>query len=95
VQLKWTRAASLDLESVEEFISRENPAAAIRMILEIIRRAEALADHPGMGRPGRIDGTRELVLAGLPYTVPHIHLEGEDMVIILRVFHRAMKWSPR
>lgn len=90
MRLKWTRAASQDLESVERYISRDNPDAAIDTVLEIIRRAEVLAEHPGMGRPGRVEGTRELVLSGLPYVVPYIH-QG-DTVIILRVLHGAMKW---
>jgi toxin ParE1/3/4 len=90
VRLKWTRAASQDLESVERYISRDNPDAAIDTVLEIIRRVEVLAGHPGMGRPGRVEGTRELVLGGLPYVVPYIH-QG-DAVIILRVLHGAMKW---
>jgi toxin ParE1/3/4 len=90
VRLKWTRAASQDLESVERYISRDNPDAAIDTVLEIIRRVGILAEHPGMGRPGRVEGTRELVLGGLPYVVPYIH-QG-DTVIILRVLHGAMKW---
>jgi len=90
VGLKWTRAASQDLESVERYISRDNPEAAIDAVLEIIRRVETLAQHPGMGRPGRVEGTRELVLGGLPYVVPYIH-EG-DTIVILRVLHGAMKW---
>lgn len=88
--LKWTRAASRDLESVERYISRDNPDAAIDTVLDIIGRVEMLADHPGMGRPGRAEGTRELVLGDLPYVIPYIH-EG-DTVIILRVLHGAMKW---
>lgn len=88
--LKWTRAASQDLESVERYIRRDNPDAAVETVLEIIRRVETLAQHPGMGRPGRVEGTRELVLGGLPYVVPYIH-EG-DTIVILRVLHGAMKW---
>lgn len=88
--LKWTRAASQDLESVERYISRDNPDAAINTVLEIIRRVEMLAEHPGMGRPGRIEGTRELVLGGLPYVVPYI--DRGDTIVILRVLHGAMKW---
>ncbi len=78
MRLKWARAASQDLESVET-------------VLEIIRRVETLAEHPGMGRPGRVGGTRELVLGGLVYVIPYIHQA--DTVIILRVLHGAMKWT--
>jgi len=90
VRLRWTRAASRDLESVERYISRDNPDAAVDTVLEIIRRVEILADHPGMGRPGRVEGTRELVLGSLAYVVPYIH-QG-DTITILRVLHGAMKW---
>ncbi len=93
MRLKWTRAASRDLDPVEEYIGRDNPGAAIDTILEIIRHVGGLAEHPGMGRPGRVEGTRELVITGLPYVVPYVH-EG-DTVIVLRVLHGAMKWPDR
>jgi addiction module RelE/StbE family toxin len=90
VRLKWTRGASQDLETVERYISRDNPDAAIDTVLEIIRRVEILAEHPGMGRPGRLEGSRELVLGSLPYVVPYVHQS--DTIMILRVLHGAMKW---
>ena len=88
--VKWTRAASRDLESVERYISQDNPETAIDTVVEIIRRVEMLAEHPGLGRPGRVAGTRELVLGGLPYVVSYIHQA--DTIVILRVLHGAMKW---
>jgi len=90
VAQKWTRAASRDLESVERYISQDNPETAIDTVVEIIRRVEMLAEHPGLGRPGRVAGTRELVLGGLPYVVSYIHQA--DTIVILRVLHGAMKW---
>jgi len=93
VRLEWTRAASRDLDSIEEYIGRDNPAAAIDTVLQIIRHVGPLAEHPGMGRPGRVEGTRELVITGLPYVVPYVHVG--DAVIVLRVLHGAMKWLAR
>jgi len=90
VRVEWTRAASLDLESVERHLSRDNPDVAIDTVFEIIRRVEVLAEHPGLGRPGRVEGTRELVLGRLPYLVPYI--DKGDTIVILRVLHGAMKW---
>jgi plasmid stabilization system protein ParE len=57
--------------------------AEIDTVLEIVRRVEVLAEHPGMRRPRRVEGTRELVLGSLPYVIPYVH-QG-DAVIILRV----------
>ena len=93
MRLRWTRAATDDLESVERHVSRDNPEAAINTVLEIIRRLETLAEHPGLGRPGRVESTRELVLSHLPYVVPYLH-QG-DTIIVLRVLHGAMKWPDR
>lgn len=88
--LKWTRAASQDLESLQRYVSRDNLDAAIDTELEIIRRVEVLTEHPDIGRPGRVEGTRELVPGSLPYVIPYVH-QG-DAVIILRVLDGAMKW---
>ncbi len=93
MRLKWTHAASGDLDSVERYIGRANPGAAIETVLEIIRHAGMLAEHPGIGRPGRVEGTRELVIAGLPYVVAYVHRG--DTVTVLRVLHGAMKWPQR
>ena len=89
MRLKWTGVASQDLESVERYISLDNPDVAIDTVLEIIRRVETLAAHPGMGRPGRVEGTRELVLSSLPHLVPYVHQS--DTIIILRVLHGATR----
>ncbi len=93
MRLKWTRAASRDLDLIEEYIGRDNAAAAIDTVLQIIRSVELLGDHPGLGRPGRVEGTRELVISELPYLVPYVH-QG-DTVTVLRVVHGAMKWPAR
>jgi toxin ParE1/3/4 len=89
VGLKWTRAASQDLESVPRYVGRDNLDAAIETVIEIIRRVEVLVEHPGIGRPRRLEGTRELVLGSL-HVIPYVH-QG-DAVTILRVLHGATKW---
>jgi plasmid stabilization system protein ParE len=50
---------------------------------------EQLRDFPAMGRPGRVAGTRELVIPGKPYVVPY--RVKESVIEILRVFHTARK----
>jgi toxin ParE1/3/4 len=93
VRVKWTRAASHDPNFVADYRGRDNPGAAVETVLKIVRQVGMLAEHPGMGRPGRIEDTRELVVTGLPYVVPYIH--ERDMVTVLRVLHGAMKWPRR
>ena len=87
MRLKWTQKASRDLEAVKANLrGGDDAGAANATVLELIQQAGALAEHPGMGRPGRVKGTRELAVAGHPYVVQYIHLN--DTVVVLRVFCR-------
>jgi toxin ParE1/3/4 len=52
-----------------------------------------LISQPGIGGPGRIGGTRELVVERSPYIIPY-HIVGERIEII-RVYHAARQWPER
>jgi toxin ParE1/3/4 len=73
------------------YIAEDSPAAAPRIVLHILHNIEALlSEHPAMGRPGRIPGTRELVIPDTPFIVPY---RVQDRTIqVLRVFHTARRW---
>lgn len=86
MRLKWTQKATRDLEAVKANLRGDDSGAANDTVLELIQQAGALAEHPGMGRPGRVKGTRELAVAGHPYVVEYIHLN--DTVVVLRVLYR-------
>ena len=88
--IRWTRPALADLEGIGDFIARDNPAAAKRIVGGLVASVDVLRDHPNLGRPGRLTGTRELVVSGTPYVVPYRVL-GDD-VQILAVFHGARRW---
>jgi toxin ParE1/3/4 len=67
------------------------PAAAQRVALHIVRNIETLLpNNPEMGRPGRVPGTRELVIPNTPFIVPY-RLVGKT-VQILRIFHGNRRW---
>ena len=93
MQIRWTQKANRNLDDVEAYIAQDNPDAAIRMVLKIIRVVEQLLQRPALGRPGRVHGTRELVITGTPFIVPY-RVRGE-VVEILAVLHGAMKWPRR
>lgn len=69
MHVKWTRTALLNLDSAVEYIAKDRPMAAKDVGQKIRDTVRLLADHPGMGRPGRLPGTRELVISGLPHCV--------------------------
>jgi toxin ParE1/3/4 len=93
VPVRWLRRALANLDAEAEYIAEDNPAAAWRVVLSILRAVELLKKNPALGRAGRVAGTRELVVPGTPYIVPY-RVRGEA-VEILRVFHAARKWPER
>lgn len=91
MRLKWTRPASQDLDDIAEFIGQDSPAAATRVILELIECVDTtLPISPATGRPGRVFGTRELVIGNLPYVIAY-RVSGNDLEI-LRVLHTSRRW---
>ena len=91
MRLRWTRRAERDLDEIASYIGQDSPAAAARVILELIDHVEAdLTKRPAIGRAGRVLGTRELVIVGLPYIVPYRVREMD--VEILRMLHTSRRW---
>ena len=90
MQVKWTRKALINLDDAVEYIARDNAGAAKKVARKIWNNSQILGDQPGIGRPGRVIGTRELVIADLPYILPYAEKEG--VIFILRVIHTSMRW---
>jgi toxin ParE1/3/4 len=68
----WSPEAIDDLASLRAFIAEDNPAAAQHVVLHILHNVDALlSKHPEMGHPGRVPGTRELVIPKTPFIVPY------------------------
>jgi plasmid stabilization system protein ParE len=58
----WTAPALREIEAIGDYIALESPRASARIVTRVFDRVDTLADHPEIGRPGRIPGTRELVI---------------------------------
>ena len=87
----WSPEAIADLAALRAYIAQDDPAAAQRVALHVIRNVETLLpNNPQMGRPGRVPGTREFVIPRTPYIVPY-RLVG-NTIQVLRVFHTARQW---
>ena len=81
------------LEDIRERIAADNPEAATRVVSRIRTAVQRLVTSPGIGRPGRVAGTRELVIPGTPYIVPY-QIAG-DIVQVITVLHSAQRWPDR
>lgn len=87
----WTPEAEQDRDDIWQYIAADNVQAAVRMDGLFGNAATRLAQHPHMGRPGMISGTRELI--------PHenyrlvYEISGET-VWVLTLLHTSRQWPP-
>ena len=89
-RVRWTNRAIKRLEQIGDHIASDSPRMAADVIQRIVSEAEQLTVHPSKGRTGRVTGTREWVVSGLPYIVAYRVRDGE--LQILTVMHGAQKW---
>ena len=87
MKLRWLSTALSELDRVFDYISGESPLSARRVLTRIRDATRNLERFPESGRPGHVNGTRELVVAGLPYLIVY-RIYG-DVIEILRVFHTS------
>ena len=90
MRIIWLDEAERDLDRIAEYILKDDPAAALRLIYTIREATRVLSEHPNVGRTGRVEGTRELVISGLPYILPY-QIGGQE-IRILAVMHTSRKW---
>jgi toxin ParE1/3/4 len=90
VTIVWSPRAVQHLAHLRAYIARDNPKAANRIAGNLLEAVERLAELPNLGRPGRVAGTRELVVPGTPYVIPY-RLRA-DRLEVVAVFHARQKW---
>jgi toxin ParE1/3/4 len=87
----WSPEAIDDLAALRAYIEQETSAAAQRIARHILQNVDTLlVSNPSIGRPGRVPGTRELVIPRTPFIVPYRVIG--TTIQILRVFHGARRW---
>lgn len=94
MQVRWLATALQNLNQEADYIAQEDPQAARLVVQRIYKAVNLLADNPALGHPGRIHGTRELVMPDTRYILPYRVRPRLDRIEILRVFHSSRK-TPR
>lgn len=92
MKLVWLQQAQDDLDAIADYIAEHNPQAAWNIYQTIRSKVEQLPSQPSLGRPGRVQETRELVITSTPYIVAYTVRPLLDAIVILRVLHGAQKW---
>jgi toxin ParE1/3/4 len=93
VTVVWSPRAIGHLADLRAYIARENPGAAVRTARTLLAAVDRVATLPNLGRPGRVPGTRELVVPGTGYVIPY-RVRAERLQIIA-VFHGRQRWPKR
>jgi addiction module RelE/StbE family toxin len=91
VRVDWSPSAVAELKVIAEWIEQDRDLATANRIARAIYDAvQSLRTMPYRGRYGRLENTRELVVARLPYLV--VYQVFEERVVILNVLHGAQRW---
>ena len=93
MRVRWLRKVLKNLGDEAEFIAADDPNAAREVVARIIRAVALLGAQPGLGRRGRVPGTRELVIPDTQYLAPY--RVRQDTVEVLRLFHTARRLPNR
>lgn len=91
-RVRWTRGALADLLAIGRYIEQDNPVAAGSVVSRVELAGNRLGEFPERGRAGRVEGTRELVIPGLPFII--VYRVALDEVALLTVVHGAHQYPP-
>jgi len=93
MKVVWSPRAIRHLTALCDYIQADHPQAAANVAAKILESVDRLAVEPHSGRPGRLAGTRELVVPGTPYVIPYRVRAGR--LDLIAVFHGKQKWPRR
>ncbi len=93
MKVAWSRRAIRQLSALRQNIARDSEANAAPIASRILEAVDLLETQPDMGRPGRIAGTRELVINSTPYIIPYRVRRAR--LELMAVFHGRQKWPTK
>jgi len=87
MRIRWTPPAAADLQNISDYLKQHHPQYRQPTMQKLYQRIRALKDAPYLGRPGRIEGTRELFFSPLPYIAVY-RVTGQT-IEVWRVYHTS------
>jgi len=93
MKVVWSRRTLRHLVSLRNFIAKDSEQNAALVAERILHAIDVLQTQPATGRPGRVLGTRELVVPNTPYIIPY--RVSRDRLELIAVFHGRQKWPPK
>lgn len=87
MRIRWTPSAAADLQRISDYLKEHHPNYRQPTIRKLYGTIRGLKDWPGRGRPGREEGTREILFPPLPYIA--VYRVREGAIEVLRIYHGA------
>lgn len=84
-----------DFDDAMQWIAERNPQAAAATAAVVYQQVVQLNQHPQLGRPGRVPGTRELVISQTHFIAPYRIRSEEQLIEILAFMHDARQWPEK
>ena len=87
MRIRWTPPAVTDLQQISDYLKEGKPHYRQATMRKIYEKIQTLKQTPHIGRPGRIDGTRELLFLPMPYVV--VYRVHDDAIEVWRIWHTS------
>jgi len=91
IQIEWSPSANKSKLAIVRRLMEVNLPAALALISTIETETSRLSTYPELGRLGRVQGTRELVISTTRYFVVY-KIKSAGRITILRLLHSAQRW---
>lgn len=91
MNVRFTPQAYDDLKAIREWIGEDDVRAADRVVSRIVQTAMMFGQFPRLGRAGRVEGTREFSVVGLPYLIIYA-IASESEIDVLTVVHTRRRY---
>jgi plasmid stabilization system protein ParE len=89
MRIRWTPPAAQDMQGISDYLKERHPQYRLPTMRKLYRKIQSLKQTPHLGRPGRIEGTREIVFTPLPYV--GVYRVEDEIVEIWRIWHAAQE----
>lgn len=94
MRIRWTPPAAADMQSISDYLKEHHPQYRHPTLRRLYRKIQSLKESPYLGRPGRVEGTRELLFLPLPYIAVYRVHEQSIEVGASFIRHRIVEAGP-
>ena len=90
-EIRWTSEAQTWLKDIHDYIARDNPSSALRVVQGIYEKVQSLRHFPDSGFVYRLEKEGEIrILLYGHYRIAYLRRQEHQIIDILGIFHGAL-----